>query len=431
MLGKWPLTLRTCSQPRCDRPRIIVVGLILLVSQTAGPSLLAADKDVPDEHVLVRMLGSRDHGTREQASQQLFSLGTRAIPILISAQKHPEPEIRIRARQLVQRIQRAELDQRVKKFLVAPETASVAGLPGWSALVSMTGDSKSARQLFGEMLRSEQQLLALYETKSELARSEVETRLLENGFFPRFRQRRSSLGTLVTELLIILQNEDAIRDPMLGRILYQFVIQQPLLREAAKQDEFGEPVRRILGCYVADSRLSTAGERLKLGAEFNLPDTVQPAYEIILRYLKSVGPQSEDDKPNPSSPRVAWESAHLHNAILTVGKWGKPEDLFLLSRLLEDRRSFATRKKAGRVAYSSRVQDVALLAMLHLTEQSPEDYGFQGLRKDATFLYAISSAGFPAEEKRQAALDKWERWESRYLESFLPFPANASEGVGL
>jgi hypothetical protein len=117
----------------------------------------------------------------------------------------------------------------------------------------------------------------------------------------------------------------------------------------------------------------------------------------------------------------------MQNAILYLAKAGNTSHLHELELLLADETDLQQRRQNSVTTYSSRVQDVALIALLHLTEQDPQDYGFNGLADDQQYLYK-GSIGFDDDQQRQAALTRWKRWSARNLKQVQPVVEQAAAG---
>ena len=108
---------------------------------------------------------------------------------------------------------------------------------------------------------------------------------------------------------------------------------------------------------------------------------------------------------------------------------GGLQDLQVLERLLDDEMEFHVGRRGMDSKFTSHLQDVALAGLLHLTEQDLQDYGFEEVRPHPTYLFTPGSIGFPDEESRAAALEKWRRWAAENLRELQPEPEWAIEGV--
>ena len=91
-------------------------SLLLLSLVTVAPAAMAGAPDrspstrpapVQDGRTreLIEQLGAEEFQTREKASDELARLGPAALPALRDAQKHSDPEVRLRAEAIVRRIE--------------------------------------------------------------------------------------------------------------------------------------------------------------------------------------------------------------------------------------------------------------------------------------------------------------------------------------
>ncbi len=101
-------------------------------------------------------------------------------------------------------------------------------------------------------------------------------------------------------------------------------------------------------------------------------------------------------------------------AIYTVGKLGGEEEIEELSKLLKDNVSIGTRR-INQLSVSTRLSDVALAAMIHLSGQSLQDYGFDyAVQQKRGFLnVSYYYLGFSNDSKRQEARRKWKAWVAK------------------
>jgi hypothetical protein len=101
-------------------PRLTLVFIAVLsgASLTFGPIIGAQEKSTTDQiDQVIRMMGSQKFADREIAVRQLDGLGPSALEPLRQASNHDDPEIRRRARELVDKIDKRLLTAR----LLAPE----------------------------------------------------------------------------------------------------------------------------------------------------------------------------------------------------------------------------------------------------------------------------------------------------------------------
>ena len=102
----------------------------------------------------------------------------------------------------------------------------------------------------------------------------------------------------------------------------------------------------------------------------------------------------------------------LHYAIITLGRFGDERHIRLLMPLLKNktvchRWSNTQLKKNGTI--DVQVRDAALVVLLRMTGKDPGKYGFKLLRENPETLYYVYTFGFIEEEEREAAHAKWKQ----------------------
>lgn len=80
-----------------------ILGGFFLLLVLAAPSRQALGQQEQEVHIrdLITRLGSEDWNERESATQELVDLGEKALPYLMEARQHEDPEIRIRAKRIL------------------------------------------------------------------------------------------------------------------------------------------------------------------------------------------------------------------------------------------------------------------------------------------------------------------------------------------
>ena len=124
--------------------------------------------------------------------------------------------------------------------------------------------------------------------------------------------------------------------------------------------------------------------------------------------------------------------SQLQEAILYLAKAGNAAHLHSIELLLNDKTELQMRRMSQGsqpvTTFTSRIQDVALAALLHLTGQNPRDYGFSGLRENPQYLYQPGTIGFEGEEQRRTAINRWKRWSADNLKQVQPYVDQAALG---
>jgi hypothetical protein len=154
-----------------------------------------------------------------------------------------------------------------------------------------------------------------------------------------------------------------------------------------------------------------------------LPEAIEPAREILAA--------GWDGKAPPEAVPVGPIDNSRPEAILVIARFGGVEHIPDLERLLTDETEVNNRRSRREIPVRTRVQDLALIALLHLTGQEPADYSFAPPQDSAQYVYASQSVGFTTSEARAEALSKWRSWRASHLPLLLFGPLDAIEGLTL
>jgi len=351
-----------------------------------------AEVDIPAHvRLLIHQLGDERFDARQQAAEALRQVGLPALPALHVALDSADLEIRHRARRLIGEIERRAYEQRLEAYLSDPANAPDDLLPGLDVFRQDIGVEPVASELLVEMLRAEPDLFRAWEEQNVDLADAYTAQFTRAQRACMAKQTRKAAQTSVCALLFIgADPEVPIADATISGV-------SNFARYREFRERLGGPqadaYRRLLGRWIARPGAVGAAQKMTLAMQYGLPDGLIPALETIEHGARN---------------------ATRHYAILAVGKLGSPEHLPLLERLLDDDHVLAATRTKGRLTYSVKTQDVALAAMLHMTEQNPKSYHFKRLRRNAISVFSLSTAGFYNEEDRAAALEKWAAWRETH-----------------
>ncbi len=445
---------------------ILLASLMLLAGLASGLSHAAAAelgggtaRNSPGPLVgsalveqLVEQLGAASYGHRERAAALLKEMGAEALPSLRRAARHNDLEIRYRASQLLDTIERTEQQRILGEFVSGGDRDWESLLPGWRRFAGIVGRDAPARELFAAMHHDEPEIMRLTNRPGAKLRTAVERRVLQ---FRRSKRdstaSRMSPATVAVLLFVML-------DPQLDINGTAHSVMTVVFGQRAVRDELSSAgdsaLRRLLSRWIADADDVSPAQRVAIAVQYGFASGVEPSLQLI---------------------RSQAQGSQIQNAIFAVAKLGGPEHLAELEILLADdsvlsqrqghakgttrgelrlrvretarslsesaARSFdsppSLRQKSlpqqggDRIVFSSQVRDVALAAMIHLIGQNPRDYGFDELRPHMDYLYAANTAGFDSDERRNRALRRWTLWAMVQRLQALEIDEIAVEGVGL
>lgn len=357
----------------------------------------------------IELLGHDSYKMRESASEALARNGLRAISALRAAQDHPDAEVRIRARRILEQLGKTELQEAVQAFLRDPEgNGKHEQVPAWPQFRDVTGDSPSARKLYGEILEAELPLLLAHQAKDPnlemrfLGRFE---KLLPEWEDSPFEQDSPSLGSCA--MVVFLGGEIGIPAEM-------------------EYDFF-----RLM-CYRKLSVPTTSGSKsavLKhLMRRWILTGTNHnsPGYRLQIAFRYGLGPTAEKVALRTIENRDQYNLSSLKYAVLALGKYGYRQNLRPLESLLDDDRvglEFMYAEQPIRV----QIRDLALAVLVSRALYDLKDFGFDRVKRDRFYYFHPTSIYFEKDQQREAAVAKWHKHRTRlFYEDEEPADKQAS-----
>ncbi len=373
--------------------------LVLLTMAAAVPAVaLEAADDARALHEQavqwVEQLGGDSFRQRQRAERELTLLGLPAKAALLDGLKSGDAEVRDRCRRLLVVVLEQDYQARVDAFAADTQGRADHQLPGWNRYRALVGEAVGARQLFVEMQRTESKLLESAAADPD-AGSDVLLSRCEDLQQSASRQldvngQPLTLGSIATAFFIGSDPRVPIND-RIASYLYNFSY-QPALQTAMRSPPRAEPLKRILGAWVARTAGSNnAYPGMVLAIQYDLREGLDPALGLI--------------KQTGGPPHF------LQFAILVIGRFGGKQHLPLLEPMLENANPLVTQNVAGQ-QLRCEVRDVALAALVHLSQQDFKEYGFAHLRKSSNTLFDTNSIGFATDDARKEAIRKWKAWSA-------------------
>src|SRR4051794_7620564 len=159
-------------------------GLVLVLVGAGGAAGDRAGAEATASE-LVRRLGSPKFAQRQAAQRKLRELGPKALPAVLTGQRHADLEIARRCAELAS-VLRDDWLRRFQADLVADDTGRRDhDHPIWQRFKNVAGDDRASRELLSQMMQDDRRARLLEEVEfapdqaGELYRQEVE-RLAEN-----------------------------------------------------------------------------------------------------------------------------------------------------------------------------------------------------------------------------------------------------------
>ncbi|MBC8351098.1 MAG: hypothetical protein H8E66_03880 [Planctomycetes bacterium] len=324
---------------------------------------------------------------RERAATALIALELDAMAALKNGQQHQDREIRHRSAKLLALISEIDLQQRFERFKNDTKPDQDYGLPGWDSYRELVGDNAAARSMFVSMHESESRLLGesgKHPKQLTLALAARCDELREQASFGRFQVR---IGTTAT-LLFVATSDDVELSPLVQTVVYMACGGSGF--EAAIGSGPGREVLVTLAeRWIAREPLQGITYALHLGLSHGLKGCLPRAREVFASPVASI------------SDRIY--------ACLCLAKFGDASDVPLLEAYLDDVNICAQDQING-VVVVTEIRDLALAALVHLTEQSPKDFGFDRILPDRRVVFSLKSLGFRDEQSRVQAIAAWHEY---------------------
>jgi len=372
----------------------LVIGA--LIGAFGAATTLHAESDSPLDSA-VRRLGSSSFAERYEAGDLLIKAGADALPRLRQAAESPSPEIRYRAEQLLQEIERQHLEGQISRILSGQDLSNE--LPAWNRYVGTAGKSEGARRLFVEMLKACPNLITSVGSNNLQREFNI---AVTDGMNPRFGRMPPQMEELASVLFVMAQPE-CVPGAFDAGILSQHLV-SGRLREAIQNPSMGPPVKSLLIAWITRDGGGPPLYRLRVADSYQLPEGLPAARELLRTPGNGLEPQM---------------------ALPFVAKYGSMEDLHDVEELLKDSQEL-TSSHRDQSKFSTEVRDLALATLWKLSDQDPAEHGLVNAFKDGVLNQ--SSIGFPSADARTKAINDWKQWRKQHVKAYLPADGNAVEG---
>jgi len=390
----------------CRATILFVLLAAACVYATRVRSAAAQTPSINDVDLWIVQLGDDSYTVRQGAADRLAAGGLPARAALARVVDGPDPEIRAAARRLVVLIDDTEFNRRLAEFADDVDGQRGVMLPGWKEFGELVGRDQAARVLFVDMQREEAALLFrtfdASAANGEIAWEEQVERLIRARMFDRSSGIAAPLGSCATLLFLGAMPDSNLSDA--GAQGLARLTQIPPLREALASGQPDNALRRLVSAWIIHCPNRSGpvlSQRLTIMLQQQLAEALPLALEII--------------EPDPKYMMVSPSLQVM--AILAVGKLGSEKNVADLEPLLDDRSEVRTTQPVNTLADGSasiQVRDVALAALLHLTDQEPLTYGFLHARTHPPSLFDVRSLSMQNDQRRAAAIEQWRAWRAQH-----------------
>ena len=383
-----------------------IVGRIAAQEPSETPAA-APTANSPSSDEIARWIGELSHDAfkvRQSAAARLLAAGMAARDPLLAIADGPDPETRAAARRLVALIDRTEFQRRLLAFAADTDGRLGLRLPGWEKFRELVGGDPPARALFVDMQRQEGALLAAAFGVSSRPPEEIwEPRLMRLVQWQATSGDRNvppPLGSCAAMLFLGAAADMTVSET--GAVLVENLIQRPPLHEAIQEANPQNAIRKLVAGWILhcpNQNEVILARRLALTSNLEMQEALPLALAV----------SSGDEKYVRVSP------ATRSTAVLIIGQLGQRKHVDELEPLLDDA-SICIPPHAqgpGQPIAEVQIRDVALVVMLHLTNQRPADYGYINARlMQPQRLFQLPTLSREKNDERTEAVAKWRAWRA-------------------
>jgi hypothetical protein len=384
-----------------------VAVLVVFAAETPAASPNPKDLAVPQGELarareLVGRLGSPAFDEREDAQDDLEKMGRLALPALAEGlNASPSPEVRFRCQALIPRASALDLQARLDTFLADDAGKFDHDLPGWNEFKTVAGAAAVSRGVFVDLLADPANralLLAVAGPPADLG-TLVAARKQElyQWRFPRTSGAARRAAT-VADVTALLFAESRVSSKHVPRsVTVSTLLTFPGVTAALTDGgEKGGVYRAVVAEWVntRDDAVSMY-QALTVASNLNLKEATGAAVKL-LTMKGALG-------------------AYRGQAAMTLVRLGGKEHLPTLEKLLGDETVLMSVVQGGKAdRIEIQLRDVALVSVLLLTDQDPEEYGFTQRYKSSSAATRLSySNWYLTADKRPAAREKWTAWRAK------------------
>lgn len=378
----------------------LLCGLPVLQAQDAAAEV--QEKDVETQDIqkqvseLIVKLGDPQFAERERATRQLAQIGLPAKQqLLTSLKKSPDAEVRLRCRRVLAVVLDIESRQQLQAFIADRDGSEGRSLPGWEKFQEVVGEGAVERQLFVEMHQQEPTLMEVAQQAPAEVREALEVRCeqLRRQLGGRYGNTRPLPLGSIAAVLFLSAVSDGQASEQLASSLYAFCYQQSFRTEISSGSR-AETLKRLLGVWIQTTANTTRAQQgIYLARQYKVQEGVPLAVSLL----------KQNDSP-----------VHIRlQAIQAIAELGGEAQVKVLESQLDDTTQCSISTHNG-VKIITQVRDVALAALITVTEQKLADYGFFEQPDTGRAVFRTPTLGFPDDKQRDKALAKWREWAKEH-----------------
>lgn len=340
------------------------------------PTGAAGAEELRQIEALVDQLGSGSFAQREAATAQLLRLGVKVLPALKRREGTGDAELRQRIEVLSKRLMEDDFEKRIVAFLRGDTEAT---LPGWNYVRGQLQDQPGMRDLFVVMTRRRGGVVPLLDGSGQdrkealaILVKEIDDQRMRIGFEPH----------VADALLLLMLATDEGNTPSATPtdILVTLYLRRHEVGTGLTDPLLGTPLRRLIAKWFDNCSPAAHLAAFALALDRGLVEITSLAKRVI----RTAAEENDMQK--------------VEYAILTLCRFGTPEDSPLLMTLMDDKRlvneEYLNVDSSGRTLVVQ-VRDLALATIARLHQQGLREVGFPAGQDHPVTGFASDSVGFP------------------------------------
>lgn len=382
-------------------------------------SLAVSDEDLALARGFVSRLSSPVYRERDLASRELRKMGRLALVALKETLSQDVlPEVRLRTDILLPHAEADDMKSKVLCFLADKDGKYSHSLPGWKQFQKATGDDKSSRELFAEVLKNAEYhtlLLAVELPPEELGQLLMSHyREFQNRMNRPINGRYVNVQPKLQEVVVLSFLESEYSDKVLGMSnmwgysVCNYFYSSPDIQNAMSgrgPSKYAEPLKKIITRWMETRETSFYIQQvMSFAQQWGLKDQLKYAAKMF----------------DVTDANMQWAKAQ---AIQQIGMKKAKEYLPKMMKTLTDTTLLSNVIPGN---HQVLLQDYALGVLIRLTEQDPKDYGVDllnsGTADHVKFgqynnYYFKDDDQLKADDKRKAAIEKFNTWAKTNLKA--------------
>lgn len=320
----------------------------------------------------IEQLGSNQFASRERAATALLQLGKPIIPRLrLLVSRSDDPEVRIRAGEIVKQLTRGDMKQRVDAFLAGEDQT----FEGWDIFNEALGDTLRIRELFIDL---QSRFPELTSSLGGAARDKTIAleKVVAGVTHHIFVERKSPTAADVFALLIPATDPQVPLEGSYEKLLLA-VLRMHEISKLYRDPQLSTQFKALVSSWLPRSSIENREEILFYGLMSDIAST----RDLALRTL------TETQQTEP-----------LAMALQALSRFGRTHDDVVVAKLLDDTRVVAERGFVNGKRRRTTLGDVAMATIARLHDKPLTEVGFADDADNEKMGFLFDEIGFPIDD---------------------------------